>query len=69
MFAVAFKTLQQLTTVQRIMTRSLASASEKAWKVNLSGTYRICAGFFLDNNSQCRNVGLHVLHAIERPIL
>jgi hypothetical protein len=48
MFAVASKTLQQLTTVQRVTKRSLASASEQVWKEYLSGTYIICAGSFLD---------------------
>jgi hypothetical protein len=38
MFAVASKTLQQITTVQRVTTRSFTAASEKVWKVYLSGT-------------------------------
>jgi hypothetical protein len=38
MFAVASKTLQQITTARRVTTRSFAAASEKVWKVYLSGT-------------------------------
>jgi deferrochelatase/peroxidase EfeB len=38
MFAVASKTLQQITTARRETTRSFAAASEKVWKVYLSGT-------------------------------
>jgi hypothetical protein len=48
MLAVASKTLQQMTTARLVTRRSFAAASEKVWKVYLSGTYIVCAGFFLD---------------------
>jgi hypothetical protein len=43
MFAVASKTLQQITTARTVTTRSFAAASEKVWKVYLSGKYFLLA--------------------------
>lgn len=47
MFAVASKTLQHITIDRCVTTRSFAAASEKVWKIYLSGTFIVCAGFFL----------------------